>query len=175
VVDDLPAAAAVLAERPEARVVTRDGDLTGIGWVLGGSDRAPSQLEIQADIDAAEAELVAAKRRAEELEAALAGALAEQADRKDAVDHALMALHESDQALVAMYERLGRLGHTARSAHDEIDRLTAQRAEAEDGREKALAALAELEDRLRHAELEQAGIDDDGLGAVGRVRDEVVD
>lgn len=165
VVDDLAAAADLLAARPHLRAVTTDGDLAGTGWVLGGSDRAPSQLEIQADIDAAEAELVAAKRRAEELEAALAGALAEQADRKDAVDHALMALHESDQALVAIYERLGRLGHTARSAHDEIDRLTAQRAEAEDGREKALAALAELEDRLRHAELEQAGIDDDGLGA----------
>ncbi len=177
VVDDLAAAADLLAARPQLRAVTTDGDLAGTGWVLGGSDRAPSQLEIQADIDAAEAELVAAKRRAEELEAALAGALAEQADRKDAVDHALMALHESDQALVAIYERLGRLGHTARSAHDEIDRLTAQRAEAEDGREKALAALAELEDRLRHAELEQAGIDDDGLGAAsteaaGRAREE---
>ncbi|MGW0049153.1 chromosome segregation protein SMC [Nocardia cyriacigeorgica] len=177
VVDDLAAAADLLAARPQLRAVTTDGDLAGTGWVLGGSDRAPSQLEVQADIDAAEAELVAAKRRAEELEAALAGALAEQADRKDAVDHALMALHESDQALVAIYERLGRLGHTARSAHDEIDRLTAQRAEAEDGREKALAALAELEDRLRHAELEQAGIDDDGLGAAsteaaGRAREE---
>ncbi|WP_280231770.1 AAA family ATPase [Nocardia cyriacigeorgica] len=177
VVDDLAAAADLLAARPQLRAVTVDGDLAGSGWVLGGSDRAPSQLEIQADIDAAEAELVAAKRRAEELEAALAGALAEQADRKDAVDHALMALHESDQALVAIYERLGRLGHTARSAHADIDRLTAQRAEAEDGREKALAALAELEDRLRHAELEQSGIDDDGLGAAsteaaGRAREE---
>ncbi|TLF79287.1 chromosome segregation protein SMC [Nocardia cyriacigeorgica] len=177
VVDDLAAAADLLAARPQLRAVTVDGDLAGTGWVLGGSDRAPSQLEIQADIDAAEAELVAAKRRAEELEAALAGALAEQTDRKDAVDHALMALHESDQALVAIYERLGRLGHTARSAHADIDRLTAQRAEAEDGREQALAALAELEDRLRHAELEQSGIDDDGLGAAsteaaGRAREE---
>ncbi|MBF6436166.1 chromosome segregation protein SMC [Nocardia cyriacigeorgica] len=167
VVEALAAAAELLAARPQLRAVTTDGDLAGTGWVLGGSDRAPSQLEIQADIDAAEAELIAAKRRAEELEAALAGALAEQADRKDAVDHALMALHESDQALVAIYERLGRLGHTARSAHADIDRLTAQRAEAEDGREKALASLAELEDRLRHAELEQSGIDDDGLGAAG--------
>ncbi|HLS78876.1 MAG TPA: chromosome segregation protein SMC [Nocardia sp.] len=176
VVDDLPAAAAVLAERPEARVVTRDGDLTGIGWVLGGSDRAPSQLEIQADIDAAQAELVAAQRRAEQLEAALAGALEEQADRKDAVDHALMALHESDQAMIAVYERLGRLGQAARSAHAEVERLTAQRAEAEATREETLAALAELEERLRNAELEQAAADD-GLGsagteAAGRAREE---
>ncbi|NEW39193.1 chromosome segregation protein SMC [Nocardia cyriacigeorgica] len=167
VVDDLATAAELLTSRPQLRTVTRDGDLAGTGWLLGGSDRAPSQLEIQADIDAAEAELVAARRRAEELEAALAGALAEQTDRKDAVDHALMALHESDQALVAIYERLGRLGHTARNAHADIDRLTTQRSEAEAGREEALAALAELEDRLRHAELEQSDIDDDGIGAAG--------
>ncbi|MEU2251812.1 chromosome segregation protein SMC [Nocardia xishanensis] len=167
VVDDLTAATELVAARPELRVVTRDGDLTGTGWLLGGSDRAPSQLEIQADIDAAGAELVGAQRRAEELEAALSGALAEQTDRKEAVDHALLALHESDQALMAIYDRLGRLGQAARAAQADSDRLAAQRTEAESGREKALAALAELEDRLRHAELEQSEIDADGLGAAG--------
>ncbi|MEV4129631.1 chromosome segregation protein SMC [Nocardia sp. NPDC049707] len=165
VVDDLAAAAELVRARPELRVVTRDGDLTGIGWVLGGSDRAPSQLEIQADIDAAKADLVVAQRRAEELEAALSGALAEQADRKDAVDHALLALHESDQALVVIYDRLGRLGEVARTAQTDIDRLTAQRAETESGREETLAALADLEQRLRRIELESEV--DDGMGAAG--------
>ncbi|MEV6136873.1 chromosome segregation protein SMC [Nocardia sp. NPDC051990] len=165
VVDDLAAAAELVRARPELRVVTRDGDLTGTGWVLGGSDRAPSQLEIQADIDAAKADLVAAQRRAEELEAALSGALAEQADRKDAVDHALLALHESDQALVVIYDRLGRLGEMARTAQTDIDRLTAQRAETESGREETLAALADLEQRLRRIELESEV--DDGMGAAG--------
>ncbi|WP_280373172.1 chromosome segregation protein SMC [Nocardia abscessus] len=167
VADDLPAARALVAARPDLRVVTRDGDLAGNGWLLGGSDRAPSQLEIQADIDAAEAELVAAQRRAEELEAALSGALEEQADRKDAVDQALLALHESDQALVAIYERLARLGQTARTAHAESERLLGQRDDAEASREEALASLAELEDRLRHAELEQSEVDADGAGAAG--------
>ncbi|MEV5836032.1 chromosome segregation protein SMC [Nocardia sp. NPDC052112] len=165
VVDDLAAATELVRARPELRVVTRDGDLTGTGWVLGGSDRAPSQLEIQADIDAAEVELVAAQRRAEELEAALSGALAEQADRKDAVDQALLALHESDQALVVIYDRLGRLGEVARTAQTDIDRLTGQRAETESGRDEALAALADLEERLRRTEIESDA--DDGMGAAG--------
>ncbi|MBF6360504.1 chromosome segregation protein SMC [Nocardia farcinica] len=176
VVDDLDTAAALLAQRPDLRVVTRDGDLTGTGWLIGGSDRAPSQLEIQADIDAAKAELVAAQRHAEELEAALAGALAEQADRKEAVDHALMALHESDQAMIAIYDRLGRLGQSARSAQTEAERLTGQRADAEASREETLAALAELEERLRNAEHEQAAVDEDagtaGTEAAARVREE---
>ncbi|WP_141548145.1 hypothetical protein, partial [Nocardia farcinica] len=88
---DLDRAAEVLAQRPELRVVTREGDLAGTGWLIGGSDRAPSRLEIQAEIDTAEAELKAAQRHAEELEASLAGALEEQSDRKDAVDQALLA------------------------------------------------------------------------------------
>lgn len=175
VVDDLATARQVVAARPDVRVVTRDGDLTGTGWLLGGSDRAPSQLEIQADIDAAKADLVAAQRRAEELEAALSGALAEQADRKDAVDQALLALHESDQSLVAIYDRLGRLGHAARTAQADNERLIAQRAETEASREESLASLADLEDRLRNAELETE-VDSDahsaGTEIAGREREE---
>ncbi|MGW5315060.1 chromosome segregation protein SMC [Nocardia thailandica] len=166
VVADLAAAQGLSARRPELRVVTREGDLAGAGWVLGGSDRVPSQLEIQAEIDAASTDLAEAARRAESLEAALAGALEEQADRKDAVDHALLALHESDQALLAIYDRLARLGQAARAAQTESERLTAARAEAETTREQALADLADLEDRLRHAESEHDG-DDDGYGAAG--------
>ncbi|MBH0775399.1 chromosome segregation protein SMC [Nocardia bovistercoris] len=176
VVADLPAATTLLAARSDLRVVTRDGDLSGSGWVLGGSDRAPSQLEIQADIDTARADLAAAQRRAEELEAALSGALDEQADRKDAVDQALLALHESDQALLAIYDRLGRLGQAARAARADSDRLGVQRAEAESSRDDASTALAEMEDRLRAIELEQSD-DPDGLGsagteAAGRAREE---
>ncbi|MEV3962392.1 chromosome segregation protein SMC [Nocardia sp. NPDC050193] len=167
VVDDLDAASALLSARPELRVVTREGDLAGAGWLVGGSDRSPSRLEIQASIDAAEADLVAARRHAEELEASLAGALEEQADRKEAVDHALLALHESDQALNAVYERLGRLGAAVRAADAESGRLTGQRADAETAHEKAVGELAELEDRLRHAEREQADTDSAAAGAAG--------
>ncbi|WP_330185448.1 chromosome segregation protein SMC [Nocardia sp. NBC_01503] len=171
---DLDAAAQVIAVRPELRVVTREGDLTGAGWVLGGSDRAPSQLEVQADIDSAKGELESWQRQAEELEAALSGALAEQTDRKEAVDHALLALHESDQALVAIYDRLGRLGQTARNAQRECERLLAQRAETESGREETLTKLAELEDRLRHVEGEGSELDSDSAGTetAGYAREE---
>ncbi|MBF5000172.1 chromosome segregation protein SMC [Nocardia sp. BSTN01] len=175
VVGDLTQAAEILSTRPELRVVTRDGDLSGSGWVLGGSDRAPSQIEVQADIDAAAAELVSWQRQAEEVEAALSGALAEQNDRKQAVDQALLALHESDQALVAIYDRLGRLGATARSAHSEYERLLAQRAEAESARDENLTALAELEGRLRHAESEQSDLDSDadaGTDTAGQEREQ---
>ncbi|NKR98264.1 hypothetical protein GS473_16370 [Rhodococcus hoagii] len=134
-----------------------DGDLVGTGWVTGGSDRRPSTLEVQAAIDASTSALEAAERRSEELAAALAGAVAEQADRAEVAEQALAALHESDANMSAVYEQLGRLGHVVRAAHAESERLLAQRAKAESGREETLAALAELEERLRRAEDEQSG------------------
>ncbi|MGY2063107.1 chromosome segregation protein SMC, partial [Nocardia gipuzkoensis] len=115
------------------------------------------------------------QRQAEELEAALSGALAEQSARKEAADQALLALHESDQALVSIYDRLGRLGDSARTAQKECERLLAQRADAETGRDENLAKLAELEDRLRHAESEQSELDSDsdaGTETAGHEREE---
>lgn len=157
VVDSLDAATELVCRQPSLRAVTRDGDLVGTGWVTGGSDRRPSTLEVQAAIDASTSALEAAERRSEELAAALAGAVAEQADRAEVAEQALAALHESDANMSAVYEQLGRLGHVVRAAHAESEGLLAQRAKAESGREETLAALAELEERLRRAEDEQSG------------------
>ncbi|MBM4590340.1 chromosome segregation protein SMC [Rhodococcus hoagii] len=157
VVDSLDAATELVCRQPSLRAVTRDGDLVGTGWVTGGSDRRPSTLEVQAAIDASTSALEAAERRSEELAAALAGAVAEQADRAEVAEQALAALHESDANMSAVYEQLGRLGHVIRAAHAESERLLAQRAKAESGREETLVALAELEERLRRAEDEQSG------------------
>ncbi|QXU55350.1 chromosome segregation protein SMC [Rhodococcus sp. LW-XY12] len=160
VVDDLPTALGVCAARPDLRAVTRGGDLAGAGWVVGGSHRAPSTLEIQAAIDTSRAGLEQAERRSEELAAALAGALAEQAERAEHVEQTLAALNESDAAMSAVYEQLGRLGQAARTAHAESGRLAAQRTEAEKERDAAREKLVELEERLRLAEDDSAGTSD---------------
>ncbi|MFF2108180.1 chromosome segregation protein SMC [Rhodococcus koreensis] len=164
VVDSLDDAVAHVRRRPDVRAVTRDGDLLGAGWMSGGSDRQPSTLEVQAAIDNSVQDLARAERRAEELSAALSGAVAEQADRQENAEQALAALNESDAAMSAIYERLGRLGQAARAAHAESDRLMAQRDKAESGREDTLTALAELEERLRMAEQDAspAGADTGG-------------
>ena len=107
---DLSAALDLVAARPQLRAVTADGDLVGAGWVSGGSDRKPSTLEITSEVEKARAELADAEKQAGELSAALSGALAEQAARQDAAEQALAALNESDAAISAIYEQLGRLG-----------------------------------------------------------------
>ena len=154
VVADLAAALELVAAQPELRAVTADGDLVGGGWVNGGSDRRPSTLEIASEVDKARAELTAAERQTGELSAALAGALAEQTARQDAAEQALAALNESDAAISAIYEQLGRLGQDARAADDEWQRLIKQRDELEAGRTRTVDELSALEARLHNAQQE---------------------
>ena len=155
VVGNLTEAIDLVAARPGLRAVTRDGDLVGAGWVSGGSDRKPSTLEVTSEIAKARAELAAAETQGSQLGAALSGALSEQAARQDSAEQALAALNESDAAISAIYEQLGRLGQDARAAREEWRRLLRQREELEAGRAETLAELGELETRLRNVEQTQ--------------------
>jgi chromosome segregation protein len=154
VVPDLSAALDLVAARPRLRAVTTDGDLVGAGWISGGSDRKPSTLEISSEVEKARSELADAEKQTGELSAALSGALTEQATRQDAAEQALAALNESDAAISAIYEQLGRLGQDARAADDEWQRLIHQRNELEAGRNRTVEELAELEQRLHNAQQE---------------------
>ncbi|MGO9510282.1 MAG: chromosome segregation protein SMC [Mycobacterium sp.] len=151
VVDDLAEALRLVAMRPRLRAVTVDGDLVGAGWMSGGSDRKLSTLEVASEIDKAGSELAAAETQTAQLSAALSGALTEQSARQDAAEQALAALNESDTAISAMYEQLGRLGQDARAAQDEWTRLLAQREEMEAGRAQTVEEVVGLETRLRNA------------------------
>ena len=145
-------AVAVVAERPELRAVTSDGDVISHGVLTGGSAARQSTLEVQKSIDAAEATLGETRRSVESLSAALAGANEDLAARREVTESALAALHESDAQLGAIYEQLARLGQAARSARDEAERLVAQRTRIEGSRDETRAALVEYEERLRLAE-----------------------
>jgi len=152
VVNDLGEALDLVADRPALRAVTLDGDLVGAGWMSGGSDRKPSTLELTSEIDKAGSELAAAEAQVAQLTAALSGALTEQAARQDSAEQALAALNESDTAISAMYEQLGRLGQEARTADEEWNRLLRQREELEAGRTQTVEEVTGLETRLRNAQ-----------------------
>ncbi|OCB49609.1 chromosome segregation protein SMC [Mycobacterium malmoense] len=152
VVDDLDQALELVAARPRLRAVTLDGDLVGAGWVSGGSDRKLSTLEVTSEIDKAGSELAAAEAQVAQLTAALSGALTEQAARQDSAEQALAALNESDTAISAMYEQLGRLGQEARTTDEEWTRLLRQREELEAGRAQTVEEVTALENRLRNAQ-----------------------
>ncbi|BBY96780.1 chromosome segregation protein SMC [Mycolicibacterium fallax] len=161
VVDDIEAALTLIEAHPQLRAVTGEGDLVGLGWVSGGSDRKPSTLEITSAIERARTELAAAETQVGELAAALSGAQAEQTDRRDGAEQALAALNESDAAISQIYEQLGRLGQEARKAEEDWQSQIRRRDELESGRAQTVAELTELETRLYNAEEVPAELPDE--------------
>ncbi|MEU4676000.1 chromosome segregation protein SMC [Micromonospora sp. NPDC023737] len=151
-VDDLAAAAELVAENPELRAVTPDGDVVGAYAAAGGSAKAPSYIEVQAAVEEARANRTVAEQTAAELRDQLAEARAEVAAAKEVVQHAAAAKREAESHRNAAARRLAELGAAARSAKAECERLGESRARAEAARERDLLALDELEERLRLAE-----------------------
>ncbi len=161
VVDELAVARELVTAQPSVRAVTPEGDVLGADWAHGGSGRSQSVIEVQAAVDDAATRLADSETQVERLAAALEGARAEEVARSDDAENTLAALHESDARLSAVSEQLGQLGQAARAASSEAQRLTEQRSVVEQRREEALEQLAELEERLRHAQHEPVGADPD--------------
>ncbi|MDG4829529.1 chromosome segregation protein SMC [Solwaraspora sp. WMMD1047] len=151
-VNDLEAATRLAAANPELRAVTPDGDVVGAYAAAGGSAKAPSYIEVQAAVEEARANRAAAEATGLELRGQLAEAQAEVAERKAEVAAAAAVRKEAEGQRNAAARRLAELGAAARSAQAETARLAESRARAEQARDRDLAGLAELEERLRLAE-----------------------
>ncbi|MEP6851997.1 MAG: chromosome segregation protein SMC [bacterium] len=167
VVSDLPAAVKLVERHPEVRAVTLAGDVLGRGFAAGGSASAPSTLEIQAAADEADARATEAAERTRAADAALVEVRADEAAAVQAEQAALAELHESDARLAAITEALAELGQRVRSAAAEADRLRSASADSEAAAVRHRAALADLEERLRHASSTE-GFDDGEAGVDGR-------
>ncbi|GAA2116043.1 chromosome segregation protein SMC [Nocardioides bigeumensis] len=152
VVHDLAAARALVAELPDVTAVTRDGDVLGAHFARGGSSSQPSLIEIQAAVDEATSSLAEAVAASERLAFETSRLEAERLDAQKRADVALARLHESDATLAAVAEELGHYGSQARAARAEAARVVDAIAAAEEARDRDLAGLAELEERLSTAE-----------------------
>jgi chromosome segregation protein len=152
IVGDLASAASLVADHPDVRAVTHDGDVLGATWSSGGSSSTPSAIEISAAVDEARQKADEAAAEHERLHAELTDARQQSAARRADVETALEALHESDAKLSAVAERLAQLGQVARSAGAEAARMDEARAKVDEARDRDLAGLGELEERLHLAE-----------------------
>ncbi len=152
VVEDLDAARDLTGGAPQIRAVTRAGDLLGERWAVGGSTSAPSTLEIQAAVDEARHNGEQAGAEHERLQAQLSESRGRVDQLREEVAAALEALHQSDARLAAVAEQLAELGQAGRSAGSEAQRLDEARAGAERARDRDLAGLSDLEERLRLAQ-----------------------
>jgi chromosome segregation protein len=148
VVDTLVSARSLVSSHPEIRAVTKDGDILGAHWAVGGTERKQSMIEVQAAVDEAAERLSASERAAEQAGAALDGARAEQDARAGEVNTAREAVQDGKVRAARSSERLNRLRQALRSAEAEVERARSQRAKVEQAREETLTTLADLEERL---------------------------
>ncbi|MDT4982882.1 MAG: chromosome segregation protein, partial [Pseudonocardiales bacterium] len=154
VVADLAGAHSLVADHPSVRAVTHAGDVLGARWSAGGSASAPSAIEIRAAVDEAQLKADEAASRHERLHAQLTESRTRAETLRGDVEAALLALHESDAKLSAVAEQLAQLGQAARSASAEAARLDTARTAAEEARDRDLAGLSDLEERLHLAEVQ---------------------
>lgn len=152
VVDDLPAARALVADEPTLTAVTREGDVLGAHLASGGSSSQPSLIEVQAAFDEATSQLAEAVAASERLGFDLSRLERERHEAQLGVDVTLAKLHESDATLAAVAEELGQYGAQARAARGEAERLERSLEQAQQAVESEAEALRELEARLEAAE-----------------------
>ena len=152
----LEQAADLLRASPALRIVTRDGDLLGPHWAVGGSAGQQSLLEVRAAADDAATGLEEAEEQCEQAAQQLTVAVrAEEAARRG-VDEVRARMRQADSAASEISGRLGRLAGAARAASDEVRRLETAIDAARKAGEKDLARLTELTSSLAEAEAAEA-------------------
>ncbi|MDX6260470.1 MAG: chromosome segregation protein [Kribbellaceae bacterium] len=159
VVEDVPAARSLVQHLPDVTTATRAGDVLGAHFAYGGSDAAPSLIEVQSAVDEASEKLTEATARSERLRFELAAMEREREGQKQSVEIALARLHESDASMAAVAEQLAQFGSLAKASRGEAQRMAEAIAAAAEERDKNLSGLADLEKRL--SDVEQYG-DDEG-------------
>jgi len=151
-VGDLAAATAAVADHPQLRAVTPDGDIVGTYAAAGGSAKAPSFIEVQAAVEEARSNRLTAEATVAELRGQLDTAREAAAGLKEQAAQAAAERRQAEGQRNAAARRLAELGAAARSARAEAERLGTSRDKAAEARDRDLTALEELEERLRLAE-----------------------
>ncbi|MET7282973.1 chromosome segregation protein SMC [Kribbella sp. NPDC005582] len=172
VVEDVAAAQSLIRTLPDVTCATRAGDVLGAHFAYGGSDAAPSLIEVQSAVDEAAEKLIEATARSERLRFELAALEDERSRQKEHVEITLARLHESDAAMAAVAEQLAHFGSLAKASRGEAQRMAEAIAAAEAERDKNLSGLAELEERLTDAEMFDEEGDEPDTSARDRLAEE---
>uniref|UniRef100_UPI0010414B16 chromosome segregation protein SMC n=1 Tax=Actinomadura roseirufa TaxID=2094049 RepID=UPI0010414B16 len=192
VVDDVPAAVALVRREPSLRAVTRDGELVGAHWAQGGAGGGQGPLQMRGTLDQATEDLAAAETAAEgsaddltvameseqSAQAALDGAQAAVNQAQSGVnqaqgelDRVRARLREHEAQAAQEVKRAARLEADVRAARGEAERLAKALDAAHESLERDTAAAEELAGRL--AESEEAAEVADEAGHDTEARDEL--
>ena len=171
-VEDISAARALMESPPPeiSHAVTREGDVLGHASAHGGVASETNLIELTAAREEAALARDEARSRKERATFAAVSAQSELDEATRVHDTTLADLHNSDAALTAVAERLGRLSATIRAARADQERTAVAIEAARVGRAEREAELAELATRLEIAQADPADAAAD-LEAASAARD----
>jgi chromosome segregation protein len=149
---DLTTARTIVSYAPELRTVTPAGDLLGAYAAEGGSSKQPSFIEVQAAVEEARLRRNEAEAGVVRLRGDLQAVRARLSTAKEEVAEVAAARKQAERNSNAAGRHLAELGAAARSARAEADRIAQNRRKAEEARDRDLAGLADLEERLENAQ-----------------------
>lgn len=153
---DAATARRVVEDDNRLRAATPDGRLHGPGWASGGAGGARSSVELGAGIAAAEEELDAARAELADLAGVLAGAAAEEEDRRTDAAAARAALREHERRLATLADARARATAQLAGVDHDADRAAARRADAEQRLTGLRAELDDVADRLARVDEDPA-------------------
>ncbi|GAA3693615.1 chromosome segregation protein SMC [Zhihengliuella alba] len=156
VVPDLAGAFDAVSAAPGVRAVTADGDIVTVGTIEGGTAKAPSLIEQQAELEAIDGELASARAGDAELAERMEALRQELRAAQDAAEEAREAQRSADSRNATISRELAGLSATLRQAHAENERLEAQAAAAQESIGRELETLEDLAVRLDAAQEEPA-------------------
>ena len=150
--------------------VTRAGDVFGAHVVEGGSQSAPSLIEVGAQLAEAEEALAKLSHDIDRLRFEAEKSQAELVEAEMAEADALAQLHASDAQLAAVADQLSAHRQTQAGATSEADRLNDAIEQAKQARVRDEEALVQLEARLEAASEEHEEKEPDPSERDRRVR-----
>jgi chromosome segregation protein len=154
VVASLADAEALVIRHPALTAVTAEGDVLAAHLAQGGSAKAPSVLEVQAQVDEATAELVRLEEQCGELAERQQAAKERRAGAARAVEELGQRRRAAEKEKSSVAQQLGRFGGQARAAAGEADRAAAAVVRSEEALAAAREEFEELSYRLSEAQEE---------------------
>ncbi|WNI18282.1 AAA family ATPase [Streptomyces sp. ITFR-21] len=154
VVRTLDDAEALVVRHPALTAVTADGDVLAAHLAQGGSAKAPSVLEVQAQVDEATAELARLEALCGELAGQQQAAKERRAAAVRAVEELAQRRRAAEKEKSAVAQQLGRFGGQARAAAGEADRAAAAVVRSQEALAAAREEFEELSYRLGEAQEE---------------------
>jgi chromosome segregation protein len=161
IADSLAQAEDIVAQHSDLRCVTRDGDLVSAHYVSGGASEPHSSIQITAALSETQDQVTKIEEELRRAELAHDEATVELTGAQEKLDQVATELQQADNAKSAAQETLGVLKQAMALEMASLESIDTQLTSTSQDLSAGELLVAELEERLSHAEVADTTQDPD--------------